>query len=346
MTSQPRQPAGMRTGGEPTGGRFASKTAPTIKGNDLGFGTEQPAGEHTEHKVKLWDLQTTFTRRITADGTVTVTVDCDDPAILLLARKGDVGYWSGDIWKYRHKDRRVWSAEIVRRMLEEGLVAWDGTEPDAVRTTMRAVAGPTKTSTGTHALTKAVAQIRGLRLIQSMVAGHEQDWYTKIGRHPVPSGTGAVLLNRFEDAVRVYKLLPHPPWEDPSGYETDLNGGDCFVGEHGDLLWRVLTETDHHGMSPLEQGLISGRRSQEAMSMVVTAALYDETAQHQLTTGLFDVVAPSRRAAVQKRVLQQFRSELEPWHGECRWTSEQQERLRGFTDTVKAGNYAPARSAS
>ena len=329
MSSKPRLPAGTRHGGIAVGGRFASKTVPDIKDSNVGFGDTCGCDSRT---VELWGFKTTFTRTVTDDGTVTVTTDCDDPAVLLLARKGDREYWSGDKWKYGHKDRRIWSAGIVRRMVEEGLVAWDS-EEDAVRATMRAVAGLTKTSTGTHALTKAVAQIRGLRLIQSMTP--DEGWSTTFGRYPVPSETGTLLLNRFEDAVRVYKLLPHPPWEDPSGYETDVNGGDCFVGEHGDLLWRVLTEPDHHGMSPLKQGLINGYRSQTAMSMVVTAALYDGTVQQQLTTGLFDLVAPSRRAAVQKRVLEQFGVELEPWYGNRRWTPEQKERLRSFTDTVK-----------
>ena len=56
---------------------------------------------------------------------MTVTVDCDPPDMMLLARKGDTRYWSANNWSQHYEDRQLWSVDITRRMLEEGFVATD-----------------------------------------------------------------------------------------------------------------------------------------------------------------------------------------------------------------------------
>ena len=76
----------------------------------------------SEHGVFIAGERVVFT--VTGAGTaVTVSTDCDVPSLVLLARKGNPEYWNGDIWFNHTKDRRVWSADIVHRMLEEGHVA-------------------------------------------------------------------------------------------------------------------------------------------------------------------------------------------------------------------------------
>ena len=127
MNSQQRVAAGARHSGEPAGGRWASKTVPTIKTGEFGFGDDTPpigaAHDWTEQTVKIWGTRTTFTRTVDSNGKVTVTADCDPPDTLLLARKGDIDYWSDNKWAEHYEDRRIWSAEITRQMLQEGLVA-------------------------------------------------------------------------------------------------------------------------------------------------------------------------------------------------------------------------------
>ena len=72
-------------------------------------------------------------------------------------------------------------------------------------------------------------------------------------------------------------------------YDPDSDGGvgqPMFVGEHGDLLWKAVTETTSSGLTPLKIGL--WRHGSDASEQIaVAAALYDETAREQLTTELF-----------------------------------------------------------
>ena len=164
MNSQPRQPVGTHRSGVPTGGQYASKTVPTIKQDGLGLNTETPQ-VWTEHSVKIWGTQTIFTRRVNPDGTVTVTTDCDPPDMMLLTRKGNADYWSGNTWVKHHRDRRLWAADIARRMLEEGHVADDTA---AIHAAMSSASSTRYLNTSDrydrvvpHALTAAVAQIRG-----------------------------------------------------------------------------------------------------------------------------------------------------------------------------------------
>ena len=72
--------------------------------------------------------------------------------------------------------------------------------------------------------------------------------------------------------------------------------------------------------------------------MIVAAVLYDETAQYQLTHGLFDGVALDDRVGIQHAALVAFDESLNQTDSECRWTSAQQHKLRGFIDLVEALN--------
>ena len=129
MTQQPpRVPVGGRAQGVAAGGRWASKQAPDVEADDIGFTTDpgvstvgEPYDWH-QRTVNMWGAQTTFERTV-GDEVVTVTTDCDDATLLLLARKGDTEYWSGETWANHDEDRRIWCADIACRMLEEGLVA-------------------------------------------------------------------------------------------------------------------------------------------------------------------------------------------------------------------------------
>ena len=337
MTSQPRQPAGMRTSGEPTGGRFASKTVPDIN-NDVGFNTGiGDVNDWTSRKAKLWGLTTTFTRRINSNGEVTVTTSCDDPAMILLARKGDGEYWSDENWRQHREDRRMWSADIARQMLQDGHVA-TGDDDDGITTVMTAATSASKARnrSGKNCLTGLVAQIRGLRLIESMAPA--TGWNTKLGGYWLKRNN-MLLWEGYQAVTRVYNRLPQPPWADGApwgpqevaGHATTIDGEPIFVGEQGDLLWRALTETDHRGMSPLKEGLVSTASSE----MFAAAVLYDETAAYQLTHGLFDGWNHDvdNRAVAQSRVQERFSEELNP---PCRWTDTQQQRLREFVHTVEA----------
>ena len=55
--------------------------------------------------------------------------------------------------------------------------------------------------------------------------------------------------------------------------------------------------------------------SADQTEMVVAAALYDKTAEEQLTTGLFDGLNPSRLPAAQPKVLAGFNAALNPARG-------------------------------
>ena len=200
--------AGTRRNGESTGGRFAAKGIPTIKDNELELGTEPapaigPPNNWDQRKVKAWGAQTTFTRTV-EDGVVTVTTNCDDPTLMLLARKGDGDYWLDGVgwaWHDTHKalwpsqrgERRRWCADIARRMLEEGLVATDnesGTQAamNAAGSQKRMVKPVSNSTDTSHVLTAVVAQMRGLRLIESMSPSisHRE---TTFGGYEIPSRT-------------------------------------------------------------------------------------------------------------------------------------------------------------
>ena len=155
-----------------------------------------------------------------------------------------------------------------------------------------------------------------------------------------------MLCSCLHEMLELYQRLPRPPWEPDgvpwgpqpvAGHATTINGDDSFVGEHGDLLWRALTETDHNGLSPLKATItmLPGATWAENTELLCAAALYDDTAQHQLTHGLFDVGDQSEKRWLQKNVVDAFTRQLDPADGECQWTVEQQHRLRGFIETVR-----------
>ena len=348
VTSVRRQPAGTRTAGVAEGGRFASKPVPIITDTDVvGFGTNVVGSVNDWDQRVVWmgGFETTFTRTVetlsNGDEVATVTTDCDDPSMLLLARKGDVDYWSRDIWTRKRKDRQMWCSDIVRRMLQEGLVANDGTEGINTAVTAASSATTGKWREEPHTLTGVVAQIRGLRLLQSM-AGHNPRWWTKFGGHRLPDINNELLGACFRDVYKMYEPMPRPPWDDQgpwspvsaAGHVTDKYGYDLFVGAHGDLGWRALTETDHHGLSPLKADVRSDNALLHRAEMITAAALYDETAAQQLTTGLFDGVRRHHRSQIQQKMLRVFADQLDP--DDYRWTTEQQNRLRGFSATIEA----------
>ena len=286
MTTQLRQPVGARNDTAAVGGRFAPKTAPDVDDDQISFnnGTEPGVGaphDWTTRTVRPWGTQTTtFTRSTETDldgnTSRSVTVDCDDPSVMLLALKGNAEYWSSDNWRHNLDQCRLWSAEITRQMLTEGHVAtgysdvtfghvatddFDGIE--GIRAAMvAAVASHIDNGrTGPHVLTYVVAQVRGLRLLQSMAP--DAGWSTTLAARTIPKYVVELLDSRFEDTFRVYMKLPRPPWGDgvewgpqpTAGHATTIDGYDMFVGEHNDLVWRALTETDAHGLSPLKAAL-------------------------------------------------------------------------------------------
>ena len=223
MNSQPRQPAGVSEGG-----RFANKPVPDIN-TDVGSNHEPDRG--TVYPPNEWDtnpvqdylgLWTVFTRTVETNNAgetvVTVTTDCDPADMLLLARKGDDNYWSGDLWVNNREDRRIWSADICRRMLEEGLVATDGAANTYQPTNkgayhaMQAASNPVRGGweTSPHVLTGVVAQIRGLRLLQSMMSNTETGFV--FGGTGIPVGLDGLLRARFNNVSSEYHLLSPPPW--------------------------------------------------------------------------------------------------------------------------------------
>ena len=362
MTTQPRRLLGTRHAGGPVGGRWASKTVPTVEAADVGFNHDTDRGLNewdtntVEDYLGLW---TVFTRTVetnsAGDAVVTVATDCDPADMLLLARKGDDNYWSGDNWVNNREDRRIWSADICRRMLEEGLVAPDDDATTYHQPTnkgayhaMQAASNPVRGGweTSPHVLTGVVAQIRGLRLLQSMMSNPETGFV--FGGTGIPVGLDGLLRARFNNVSREYHLLSPPPWDNSApwgsqqvgGYVTNHGGQDVFVGENRDLIWRALTETDHHGRSPLKAQLIDGDFLYGTAAFVTAAVLYDETAETQLTTGLFEGVEPEEQAQMRTNVLSVFTEELigpvfEIDDGQCRWDTEQQARIRGFINTVE-----------
>ena len=159
--------------------------------------------------------------------------------MLLLARKGDADYWSGDNWRKNRKDRRLWSADIARRMLEEGLVKTvDGYSRSGagIATVMTEATSASKTRHwGPHLLTGVVAQIRGMRLLQSMAP--EVGWDTKLGGVGLRSRSNTLLWEGFCDVSRAYDRLQRPPWDDEmewgpqeeAGHATTDDGGSVYV---------------------------------------------------------------------------------------------------------------------
>ena len=192
-----------------------------------------------------------------------------------------------------------------------------------------------------HVLTGVVAQLRGLRLIQSMAP--DQSNASTLGGYRIPETTGVLVGDRYDDVLAVYNRLPQPPWEDGvawgpqpiAGHATTINGHDVFVGEKSDLLWRALTETDHGVPSPLQHAVMW--RVNEGQGMFTAAALYDETAEHQLTHGLLDDVHPLQQHQKRTAALDVFNAALNP-PLDKNWTSEQQQRIAGFIKTIETLN--------
>ena len=355
MVQQPRQRSGTRRGSEPVGGRWVSKTVPDIDTDLDGFNnTTHPA----VGPVNDWDTciasvgrsVATFKRSVEtdSDGTdvTTITTDCEDPAMVLLARKGDASYWSGNRWTKDHKTRRTWTGDIAVNMLREGLIATHD-EPDdlGLRTAMNAAASPHRQAAeGVHGLTRVVAQLRGLRVVLSTAPS--TGWTTKLGGYKIPSQTNQLLTDRFMDVYKTYETLPQPPWDTapPSvpwgsqtvaGHATNHAGDEVFVGENSDLMWRALTETTSDGLSPLKQGLKVVDPGQ-FYEMICAAALYDGTANRQLTTDLFVGVAKQDRSVLHEHALLAFTTQLNPTDGSCRWSVEQQHQI-GDIVTVLEG---------
>ena len=370
---QPRLPVGARKDGVASGGRWASKPVPDLTAGDpLGF--NQDVDEPASPKPFDWDKRVVrvangnivFERRVETDDAgndvVTVTSDCDGPELMLLNRKGDIDYWSGDNWRHHTKDRRIWAADIAVNMLRQGLVSTGhGTGVEGLQAVVNKATVGALHGLGPNALTGVVAQIRALRLLQSMTNGSKR-WHTTLGGSPIPTGTYGLMLSRFKDVLGVYQKLPKPPWDDttPPGLPWGpqlvaghaslhtWNGGareSMFVGENNDLLWRALTETDNDGLSPLKAGLGVGGFSQWSRHMIVAAALYNETAERQLTSDLFVGVGFGERVSPFQRVEERndaliktrdvFLNALTPETGECCWTAEQQQRIRGFVDVIE-----------
>ena len=358
MTTQPRLKAGARQAGAAVGGQYTHKTVPDVKADDLGFNAgavvEPPKNDWSELDVRSSGLRTVFNRTVetdtNGDEVVSVTTNCEPPDMMLLARKGDEAYWNSNVWSKQSKDRRLWSADITRQMLEEGFVATiDGSRSGGVHTAMRAASSPKAAGweSSPNVLTGVVAQIRGLRLVQSM--NPADGWNAKFGGHTLRF-VDRLLYRGFVDVYAAYNQLPKPPWEpdgvpwgpqEVAGYATGT-GGDVFVGENGDLLWRALTETDYHGMSPLKEVLAESNTkrtsryvSRRSTDMIVAAALYDETAEQQLTTGLYDGLNAEQRVDARTNTLRILTEALNPTDQiECRWTPEQQQRLQSFYSLI------------
>ena len=368
-------PAGGRPGGVSVGGRWTHKQVPDIE-DDVFFDEPVPmVGERhnwDQLTVHVWGTSTTFTRTVgtntAGNNVVSVNADCDPPGMLMLARKGDGSYWENNrdtgrdmYWTSDVHDRRIWAAGITCRMLEEGFVHVDGTGVDGILAVMQAASTKKRLQTqGTpHVLGAVVAQLRGFRLIESMQP--TTGGGTNFGGYSIPDPMGIVPHDRFNDICDVYAKLQRPPWEDPAmpwgaqpvaGHATTINSEDCFVGEKGDLLWRALTETDLSGLSPLKMRLVDPDVAGEPAvrldgvnippsfsltnEMITAAGLYDNTAQRQLTTGLFDAIPAYNRRYLQIHMLSVFEQQLNPDTGTSRWTTQQLQRIRGFIDTVEA----------
>ena len=368
--SQPRQPVGTRQGDVPVGGQYTHKTVPTVEPGDVDLGLDEPVvgpvKDWNQRSGKVWGLQTTFERVVETDvdgnDIVTVTTDCEPPDMLLLARKGDASYWSNDFrkkhptdpwsktqpWAQNHKDRRIWCSDITRRMLQEGLVSTTAGRyaVDGIRAAMHAAGSPKQLSKQAtpHRLTETVAQIRGVRLIESMRGDIVEHPGFVVGGYDLPGDINDWLYARYVDVYRIYKSLSQPPWDttNPAGVPwgpqtvagnaTNIAGVAVFVGEHSDLIWRALTETTLDGWTPLKAGIKKGVNPGIYQQLIVAAALYDETAERQLTTDLF---VPGARRSLHASVLWAFKNALNPAVGECRWGSTHQDQIRGIITVLE-----------
>ena len=351
MTPQPpRLKAGTCKDGTAVGGQWTSKTVPAVKEDPFNIAGDTPGtvgdrDEWAERTAELWGLSTTFTRTVNDDGTVTFTCDCDPPDMMLLARRGDEAYWYGDTWANHNEDRRLWCADIAVNMLNEGYVADTASGgAEGIETVMTAAGSLHEDRWELpYKLTAVVAQIRGLRLIQSM-APKSTSWATELGGYDIPKNTSALLMSCFNDTDFVYQTLLHRPplgdgedWgpQEVAGHAT-TNTAAVFVGEHGDLLWRALAENDLHGMSPLKTVLTQPQTFTTTNHLIAAAVLYDETAEQQLTTGLFDGVALDEQWIVQDRVLEIFRYALTPYIQRS-WTNRRHGASRVSMDRRTTG---------
>ena len=352
MNTQPRLPAGSRAAGSPAGGQYTTKPVPDINSDPVRFNIDpvrmpEPSS-WTERTARVRWGRVTFTRTVDEDGAVTISTGCDPADMLLLTKKGDPRYWNDTNWVNDLSTRKMWCADITAQMLSEGLVdvAYTGTEggvenqSGGVSTAMNAVSSNQRfIASGPHVLTGMVAPIRGLRLLQSMAP--DDGWRTRLGGINIPTETRMLLYCCYVNAAREYSTLPKPPWYDGVAWKVQtvaghaVNGwGDrCFVGEHGDLVWRALTETDRYGRSPLKEALVRGVADN---NLAVAAALYDETAAEQLTTNLFVGATTRGRHSLHEQTLAAFTEALNPPSFEFRWTDEQMARIAGFIKTVEA----------
>ena len=353
MTEQPRQPAGTAPTlkGRRPGGQYIPKKQPHTKPENIYFdddvyGIGVPL-DWDKRDVRVRGSRTVFERIVETDETgnesVTITSTCDGPELLFLARKGDPKYWNGDTWAKDHKTRRTWCADITLTMLREGAISTGyGAGVEGAQTAMTAAASQRRPRKGwgAHVLTGTVAQIRGLRVLQSVAP--QKDWNTKLGGFKLPSEVDDLLCARFDNIVDTYHSLPRPPWNetDPpgtpwgpqpvAGQATNRWDQNVFVGENSDLLWRALTEPVRGGMSPLKAGLVKSKDRYTIKDMVTAAALYDETAAAQLTTDLTAGVDTDSVDTLRTNILKAFTEALNPGIGKCRWNEQQQHKLRGF----------------
>ena len=173
MPVQPRQRAGTHRGAVPVGGQYTHKPVPEIDVALHGFdgdGDVFNAGTKFDWNDTAFNGDVVFTRNVTTaengETVATFTTDCEPPDMLLLAKRGDIGYWSDNRW-HNPQHCKLWSVEITRQMLNEGLVA-PGVEP--IRTAMSAATNPDNEPWrgAPDALTGVVAQIRGAALLISM----------------------------------------------------------------------------------------------------------------------------------------------------------------------------------
>ena len=257
MTIQPRRPAGTRTADVSEGGRWASKPSAGLQRRRRRFSALRWVRSVTwaTRTVEYWGMQTTFTRNVeTTNGggkVVTINSDCDDPTVLLLARKGDPQYWNGDTWANRHEDCLVWCVDIACRMLNEGLIAtgYDSND-EAIAAAMSAASNPNRTQpyrfvvdedrlAATHTLTETVAQIRGLRLLQSMAP--TERWSTRLGAYDIPQQNTVVAVESRRRCRRGVPTVASPPL----GKHNNTLGGAADSGARNQrprrthLCWRT-----------------------------------------------------------------------------------------------------------
>ena len=89
-------------------------------------------------------------------------------------------------------------------------------------------------------------------------------------------------------------------------------------------------------LSPLKITLMEPEGIGQHERELIAAALYDDTASQQLTTGLFVGVGNDSQRLLKGTALEVLNHALNPPGEECRWTDEQQDKLRGFIKLVEA----------